>query len=225
MNRGQAELAKLNRASLVEQTSRCDDDDSSTNIHLGQEVTARHLGDVETSDKSESRWATYADNAEESGARPEDDSHDLDQFNRVVVGRVEKSETTKQVTPSTRQRKPPAPRAPSCTSIATLTSNQPPSARHMPYKRPDPQADTQIKAKPTFSQALASIAQRGCSAKPSAVTTTSINRTSEAVAASNSRSVQSDKVETQDIGKHTGASKWNHFDSNDSDVDSEDSQS
>ncbi|KAJ2259238.1 hypothetical protein GGI13_000021 [Coemansia sp. RSA 455] len=225
MNRGQAESAKLKHAILAEQTSQCYDDAPNISIRAGQEVASWNSGNVETCAKSESRWATYADDAEEASARLEDDTHDLDQFSRVVVGRVEQSETNKQVTTGTKQRKPPAPRVVSRIASATLASNQLPSARHMPYKRPDSQTSTLARDKPSFSQALASIAQRGSSAKLPAVTTASNNHSLEVVAASNSRSVQSDKVETQDMGENASASRWNHFNSDESDADSEDSQS
>ncbi|KAJ2829630.1 hypothetical protein FBU31_002657 [Coemansia sp. 'formosensis'] len=226
MKRGQAESAKLSHASLVEQSSQSHDEEPSVNIRTGKQVSAGNVGDVEGNANSESRWATYEDTAEESGVRLEDDTHDLDEFNRVIVGRAEPSDVNRQVATNTKQRKPPAPRVQPRIASATLASTRPqqqlPSVRHMPYKRPDPQVDTQTKERPTFSQALASLTQSGSVANPSAATTTSSNCPSEVVT-SGSRAVQSGKVDTQDMTEYTSASKWSQFNRNDSDDDSNDS--
>ncbi|KAJ2412740.1 hypothetical protein GGI10_003501, partial [Coemansia sp. RSA 2530] len=174
MTSGQAEAAKQKQASLVAQTFPSFDDDPSANAFAGQGDGARLSDDEETGAKPESRWAAYSGNMDEPSAKLDDDSHDLDQHNRIVAWRDEQSGAVKEAKAHSRTRNPPAPRGQPRVSKATLanTRQQQPSppVRHMPYRRPDPQANAQAKDKPTLSQALASITQRSRPANTSAVT-------------------------------------------------------
>ncbi|KAJ2438485.1 hypothetical protein GGF42_008277 [Coemansia sp. RSA 2424] len=229
MNRGQAESAKLNRASQADQSHRRLSDSYNGGSDASQDMAAQQLHGLEQGAKAESRWATYEDNAEDTGDRPEDDAHDLDRFNRVVVGRVEQSEAKKQATAKTAKRKAPTPRVQPRNGLETSRpqqqQQQPAPVRHMPYRRPESHADPQSADKPSFLQAMVGVAQKSPPANLSAATTTS-NSASELTkptAVTNPRSAPTGTVNTQDTSEYAGASKWSQFDSNDSDAGSEDS--
>ncbi|KAJ2909015.1 hypothetical protein GGI21_002305 [Coemansia aciculifera] len=229
MNRGQAESERLNRACQVEQLRQ-----SLDNSHYASPDASQYLREGEKNDKTESKWATYTDNAEDADDKPEDDDNisDLDTFNRVVVGRAEQNKTKKTVsTAKPAQRKPVNPRVSSRNVGAAVAATRPPpqqpqpaSVRHMPYKRPESHADLQSNEKSSIFQAVTSVAQKERTRSTSAATTTP-NRSSEPtqpVRASNPRSEPAGSAKTPDMGECASTSKWSQFGSNDSDADSAD---
>ncbi|KAJ2441777.1 hypothetical protein GGF42_007180 [Coemansia sp. RSA 2424] len=225
MNRGQAESAKLNRASQADQSHQHLSDNYNGGSDASQDMTAQQLHGVGQGAKAESRWTTYEDNAEDTGDKPEDAAHDLDRFNRVVVGKIEQSEAKKQATVKTAKRKAPTPRVQPRSGLATsqLPQQQPAPVRHMPYRRPESHADPQSTDKPSFLQAVASVAQKSHPANLSTATTASNNASElrNPMAVANPRSALAGSVNTQDTSEYASASKWSQFDSNDSDAGSE----
>ncbi|KAJ2745697.1 hypothetical protein GGI20_001972 [Coemansia sp. BCRC 34301] len=225
MNHGLAESARLSHASQSYQSfSGKDGDDPDAS----QDMATRHPRDVEQGAQTESKWATYAEAVEDTSEKPDDDAHDLDQFNRVVIGRVEQSETRKQAITKTMQRKALTPRVPPRNVAASLSISRPAQqqrpapVKHMPYKRPELHADPQATDKSSLLQALASVAKRGHPGNQPATIPASHHDSDsiKLLAGFNPRSKPAATVETQDKDECAGASKWSQFDSNDSDTDS-----